>query len=77
MRTSNTDRCLLLNLFFNVFSQHCHTLFPFVHKLPYSLGIKIFGLLSQPVAHNTFDFIVTFKLRASREGFQGTKQVKM
>ena len=31
--------------------------------------------MSQPVAHNIFDFIVIFKLRASRELFQGTKQV--
>ena len=39
-------------LFFNAVSQHCHTLFPSVHKLPYSLSIKIFGLMSQPVAHS-------------------------
>ncbi|KAL8184826.1 UNVERIFIED_CONTAM: hypothetical protein K2H54_030136 [Gekko kuhli] len=39
-------------------------------------SVKIFRLMSQPVAHNTFDFIDTFKHRASRERFQGTKQVK-
>ena len=33
--------------------------------------------MSQPVAHNTFDFIVTFKLWASPELFQRTKQVKV
>ena len=33
--------------------------------------------MSQPVAHNTFNFILTFKLCASRELFQGTKQVKV
>ena len=48
-----------------------------MHKLPYSLSIKIFRLISQPVAQNTFDFILTFKLSASRELFQGTKQVKV
>ena len=47
-----------------------------MHKLLYSFSIKIFRLMSQPVAHNTFDFIVTFKLCASRKLFQGTKPVK-
>ena len=33
--------------------------------------------MSQIVTLNTFEFIVTFKLCASRELFQGTKQVKV
>ena len=31
----------------------------------------------QPVALITFDFIVSFKLRASSDFFQGTKQMKV
>ena len=63
--------------FFNVVPQHCHTFIPSVHKLPHSLRRNIFRLMSQPVAHNTFDLIITLTLRASRERFQGNKQVKV
>ena len=41
-----------------------------MRKLPYSLSIKIFRLISQLVSHNTFDFIViTFNVCASPEIF--------
>ena len=49
-------------LFFSIVSQHCYRLFPSVHKLLHSLSIQIFGLMSQPVAHNTFGFMVTVTL---------------
>lgn len=33
-------------MFSNLVSQHCHTPFPSVHKLPSSHSVKIFGLMS-------------------------------